>query len=232
MVETKILKALELTKIFPHPSKEETNIPLFAGTSFEMTSEKPNFIVGVSGSGKTTLFRIISSLEPINAGELLLDDIAIHRLKGKKKADYLQRLGFMDQFPVKYLSMLLTVEQNLDYTLTLYSSLPKEERTKKIAEIASLLDFSNILQRKTVHLSGGELHRVGLACSIIYEPILLLCDEPAAQLDVNNKNKVVETIHKLNDSFNTMIIIATHDHSIIGKNPMFKIDNRRITKCQ
>lgn len=232
MTETKILKAIELTKIFPHPSKEETNIPLFAGASFEMNSDKLNFIVGPSGSGKTTLFRIISSLEPINAGELFLDDLVIHRLKGRKKIDYLRRLGFMDQFPAKYLSMFLSVEQNLDYTLTLYSSLAKEDRIKKIAEIASLLDFANILERKTIHLSGGELRRVGLACSIIFEPILLLCDEPSAQLDAVNKSNVIEIINKLNDSFNTMIIIATHDHSIIGKNPMYKIDERKITKCQ
>ncbi|MGC9778188.1 MAG: ATP-binding cassette domain-containing protein [Candidatus Heimdallarchaeota archaeon] len=232
MTETKVLKAIELTKIFPHPSKKETNIPLFAGTSFELTTGKPNFVVGISGSGKSTLFRIISSLEPINAGELFLDDIAIHRLKGKKKINYLRRLGFMDQFPAKYISMFLTVEQNLDYTLTLYTSLAKEERVSKIAEIASILNFTDILERKTIHLSGGELRRVALACSTIYEPILLLCDEPTAQLDAVNKNNVIETINKLNDSYNTMIIIATHDHSIIGKNPMYKIDERRIAKCQ
>lgn len=230
--KNRILKAIELTKIFPHPSKEETKFPLFAGSSFEFKSQKPNFIVGVSGSGKTTLFRIIASLEPINAGEIFLDDIAIHRLKDKEKIKYLQTIGLMDQFPSKYLSLNLTVKQNLEYTLTLYTSIPKEEREKRISEISSAINLTDIIDRKTILLSGGELRKVGLASSIIHKPTLLLCDEPTAQLDKENKVKVLKAIEKLNKLYNTLILIATHDHSIIGRNPMYKIEERRIEKCQ
>jgi ABC-type lipoprotein export system ATPase subunit len=230
--KNKTLKVTELTKIFPHPSKEETNYPLFAGSSFKITSKKPNFVVGVSGSGKTTLFRIIASLEPINAGEIFLDDIAIHRLKDKEKAKYLQTIGMMDQFPSKYLSLNLTVRQNLEYTLALYTSISKEERENRINELCSVIDLTNILDRKTLLLSGGELRRVGLASNMIHNPMLLLCDEPTAQLDKENKEKVIQTIEKLNNLYNTLILIATHDHNIIGKNPMFEIKERRIKKCQ
>ncbi|MBN1328518.1 MAG: ATP-binding cassette domain-containing protein [Candidatus Heimdallarchaeota archaeon] len=226
------LKVSELTKIFPHPSKEETNYPLFAGTSLEINSQKPNFITGVSGSGKTTLFRIIASLEPINAGEIFLDDIAIHKLKGKEKIDYLQTIGLMDQFPSKYLSLNLTVKQNLEYTLALYASISKEETEKRIEEISVALDLKELLNKKTILLSGGELRRVGLASNIIHKPKLLLCDEPSAQLDKINKEKVISAIEKLNKLFNTLILIATHDLSIISKNPMYKISERRIEKCQ
>ncbi len=228
----KKLKAVELTKIFPHPSKEETYIPLFAGANFEMTAKKPNFLVGISGSGKTTLFRIISSLEPINAGEIFLDEIAIHRLKGKEKIEYLRTLGVMDQFPAKYLSMILTAKQNMDYTLTLYTSLLREEREKRIIETATNFDIFNLLEKKTIYLSGGELRRLSLACSLIYEPSLLLCDEPTSQLDKENKERIMKTLNKMNELYNTMIIIATHDIEVIGKNPTFKIDERRIIKCQ
>lgn len=227
----KTLKANELTKIFPHPSKEETNIPLFAGASFEMTSEQLNFIVGVSGSGKTTLFRIISSIEPMNAGELFFNDIAIHRLKGKEKVNYLRTMSFMDQFPAKYLFLPLTVKQNLDYTLTLYTSLMREEREKKILETVSVFDIEKLLQRKALFLSGGELRRLSLACNIIYNPTLLLCDEPTAQLDDDNKSNVMDSIRKMNELYETMIIIASHDRSIIANDPTYEIDDRRINKC-
>ncbi|HUT82554.1 MAG TPA: ATP-binding cassette domain-containing protein [Candidatus Bathyarchaeia archaeon] len=233
MTETnRILKVTELTKIFPHPAKELTNYPLFAGTSFEVTSQKPNFIVGVSGSGKTTLFRIIASLEPINAGEIFFENIAIHKLREKKKIQYMRSIGLMDQFPSKYLSLNLTVKQNLEYTLALYTNMPKEEREQRIEEISSAIELTEILERKTMLLSGGELRRVGLASSIIHKPKLLLCDEPSSQLDKENKEKVIEAIEQLNELYNTLILIATHDHSIIGKNPMYKIEERRITKCQ
>ena len=53
-----------------------------------------------------------------------------------------------------------------------------------------------------------------------------------AQLDKENKVKVLKAIEKLNKLYNTLILIATHDHSIIGRNPMYKIEERRIEKCQ
>ncbi len=230
--ELRTLKVIELTKIFPHPAKEETNYPLFAGSSFELTSKKLNFVVGVSGSGKTTLIRIIASLEPINAGEILLDDIIVHRLKKAEKIKYLQKLGLMNQFPSKNLYLNLTVRQNLDYALSLYTSITKEERENRIEEISSVVDITGILDRKTVLLSGGELRRVGLASSIIHKPKLLLCDEPTSQLDKENKERVMKAIQKLNKSHKTLILIVTHDHSIIGKNPMYRIEERRIKKCQ
>ena len=228
----KTLKAIELTKIFPHPSKEETNIPLFAGASFEMTSDQLNFVIGVSGSGKTTLFRIISSIEPMNAGELFFNDLAVHRITGQEKVSYLRSLSFMDQFPAKYLFLPLSVKQNLDYTLTLYTSLLREEREKKILETVSVFDIENLLERKAMFLSGGELRRLSLACNIIYNPILLLCDEPTAQLDDVNKSKVMDSIRKMNELYETMIIIASHDRSIIANEPTYEINERRISKCQ
>jgi ABC-type lipoprotein export system ATPase subunit len=230
--KNRTLKVIELTKIFPHPSKEETNFPLFAGSSFEVNSQKPNFVVGVSGSGKTTLIRIIASLEPINAGEIFLDELAIHRLKKKEKIKYLQTVGLMDQFPSKYLSLNLTVRQNLEYTLALYTSIPRDKWEKQIEETCSAVDVIDVLDRKTILLSGGELRRVGLASCIIHEPVLLLCDEPTSQLDEENKERVMKAIEKLNKLYSTLILIVTHDFSIIGKNPTYEIDERRIKKCQ
>ncbi len=227
---SKTLKAIELTKIFPHPSKENTNIPIFAGASFEMMSNNINFVIGPSGSGKTTLLRILMSIESINAGEIFLDEIAIHQLKGKEKNQYLKTLGYMDQFPAKFLSMNFSVWQNLDYSLVLHKELPIEERKKIIQEIAEYFEITNLLNRKTILLSGGELRKLALACNLIFEPLVLLCDEPTSHLDNENKEMVMGTVSKLNDLFDTLIVIASHDHSIIGSNPTFKIFERRIIK--
>lgn len=222
----------ELTKIFPHPSKVDTRFPLFAGTSFEITNDKLNFLLGISGSGKTTLFRILSSLESINAGEIFLNEIAVHLLKGKEKIAYLHNLGFLDQFSANNLSLTLSVKQNLDYTLILYTSLTREERLKRINEIASYVELSSYLEKQSICLSGGELRRLALACSLIHEPNLLLCDEPTSQLDNENKQHVMQTMKELHSKSNALIFIATHDQSIIGKNPTYKIIDRRIRKCQ
>ena len=227
--ETK-LSAIELTKIFPHPSKEDVNIAIFAGASFEMTSKNLNFIIGSSGSGKTTLLRMIMSIEPISAGELFLNDKAIPLMKGKEKNQFLQTIGYMDQLPAKYLSLLLSVEKNLDYSLLLYTSLPREERKKQIKSLASTLGLTKLLDQQTITLSGGEMRRLALACSIIFEPTILICDEPTAQLDVENKSAILSLLEKLNQEVNSLIIVSTHDQSILGSHPTFEIKDRRIHK--
>lgn len=226
------LKATELTKIFPHPSKKETNIPIFAGASFEMTSKKPNFLIGVSGSGKTTLLRILMSIETINAGEVFLNEIAIYRLKGKDKIQYLKKIGYMDQFPAKYLYLNLSVKQNLANSLSLHENIQREKRNQKILEIARLFNINSLIEKKTLLLSGGELRRLSLACNLVFNPTILLCDEPTSQLDADNVKAIMEVFKSIKENFNSLIVIATHDRSILASYPTYEIKDRRISKCQ
>jgi ABC-type lipoprotein export system ATPase subunit len=226
------LEALELTKVFPHPAKEKTNIPLFAGSSFEMDNQAPNFLLGASGSGKTTFLRMIMGLEPVTAGELIYDKLAIHRLEYNDRISYLQTVGYLNQFPARYLEMHLTVQENLDYSLILHYVKSSKERKEKIRTIAEFFDLSTVLDHQSITLSGGELRRLGLACSIIFDPILLLCDEPTGQLDRKNKQRVLKNILDLSKQKNTLIIIATHDRSLVGDYPVYQIENRRIIRCQ
>lgn len=226
------MKAIKLTKIFPHPSKEETNIPIFAGTTFEITSKKPNFLIGPSGSGKTTLLRILMSIESINAGEIYFNELPIYRLKGKEQNEYLRSIGYLDQFPAKYLTMHFSVKKNLQFTLNLHNDFAKEELKRKITEISTNVGLDKHLDKKTIYLSGGELRRLSIACSVIYEPSILFLDEPTAQLDDMSKAKIMEIIAELHEKYNLLLLIATHDYSIITKNPTYEISNGSIVKCQ
>jgi len=224
------LRAFDLTKIFAHPSKEKTSIPLFAGASFELTDKKINFIIGPSGSGKTTLIKILMSIEPINAGEIFLNEQTIHTLTNTERSSYLQKIGFMNQFPAKYLSIDLTAQQNLTQALFLHTKLPKEERKKIIQSITEIFNIEELLQQRTLYLSGGELRRLSLACSTIFSPMILFCDEPTAQLDEENKKAVMQSIIDLQKETNCLIVIATHDQSIIDIGDVFEIKERRIHK--
>ncbi|MFW9921944.1 MAG: ATP-binding cassette domain-containing protein, partial [Candidatus Thorarchaeota archaeon] len=113
------VKGLEITKIFPHPTKKDTNITLFAASSFEFRSKTVNFLIGVSGSGKTTLLQMIMGIEPITAGELFFNNLAIHLLKPKMKNTYLRKISYVSQFPSQFIEPTLTVFENIDYSLTL-----------------------------------------------------------------------------------------------------------------
>jgi len=226
------LSVVDFTKIFPHPSKEETNIPIFAGATFKMTNSHPNFLLGPSGSGKTTLLRILLGLEKLDAGEIFFNDLPLHRLKSKEKLRFLKTVGYLDQFPAKYLFLNLTILQNLEYSLILHQTLTKEERKKKILKIIEEFKLENLADKKSILLSGGELQRLSLACNMIYEPVLLLCDEPTAQLDKKSKNNVMNLIINTINMSSTLVLIATHDRTIIKNFPTFEIKNGRIEKCQ
>ncbi|MCF2144784.1 MAG: ATP-binding cassette domain-containing protein [Candidatus Heimdallarchaeota archaeon] len=223
-------RILELTKIFPHPSKKQTNIPLFAGTSFEMGNKRLNFIIGPSGSGKTTLIKILMGIEPINAGEVIFEEHALQTLSNKERRDYLAKIGYMDQFPAKYLFLDLTVLQNLSYALALRRKMPRETRQKLIKATAEQFNLEPLLRKKTLFLSGGELRRLALLCSMIFAPKILLCDEPTAQLDKENKTAVMKTIKELREMNESLIVIATHDYEIITEGVVFEINDRRIRK--
>jgi len=222
----------ELTKIFPHPSKENTNIPIFAGATFQIDSNSLNFLLGISGSGKTTLFRILASLEPIDAGEVFFNELAIHNLTYKQRLNYLKQIGFLDQFPSKQLLLNLSVKENLDNSLLKRTNLPKEERMKRIMEIVNNFGIDHLLKKMVIHLSGGELRRLMIACNLIFEPTLLLCDEPTAHLDEENKFLVIKNLQDSLEYSNALIFIATHDQTITSPKKTFEIKNRRIQKCQ
>ncbi|MFW9921943.1 MAG: ATP-binding cassette domain-containing protein, partial [Candidatus Thorarchaeota archaeon] len=105
-------------------------------------------------------------------------------------------------------------------------------RVKRINEISSAFDLTSIINQKSYTLSGGELRRVNLACNLVYEPSVLLCDEPTGHLDKENKLSVLKYIKNITGYSESVIIVATHDKSLIGNYPTFEIKQRRVQKCQ
>ena len=224
------IQAIELTKVFQHPSKEGTNISLFAACSFTFKAHTANFLIGKSGSGKTTLLKMIMGIEPITAGELFFNDLTIHTMTFKEKCNYLRKIGYVTQFPALYIEPMITVKENIDYSFLLHKKSPREEREKKIEEIATAFDIKPLLNQKTHTLSSGELRRVNLACSLIFDPVILLCDEPTGHLDKESKNSVLNYLIKASDISDAVVLIATHDLNLLGEFPAFEIKQRRVQK--
>lgn len=224
------LTAVDMTKIFPHPSLEGTNIPLFAGVSFEMNSHRCNFLLGSSGSGKTTLLNVIIGTLPINAGQIFFDEFNIHKMKGKEKQAFMKKVAILDQTPQKNIDLLLSIHQNLKMSMILHSSIPREERNKRIKETAERFEILELIETPTRMLSGGEIQKLSLACAMVYEPEILLCDEPTAQLDKKSKALIRKQIISLPIDYSSFVLVASHDKSIIKNQTCFEIKNRRIVK--
>ena len=160
-------------------------------------------ILGSSGSGKTTLLKIIAGFEAANRGQILINgqDIA-----GKKP--YERNIGMLFQNYALFPHM--TVAENIAYHLKL-RKLPKDEIAEIVNSIIKLIKLDGMEKRLPKQLSGGQQQRCALARAIVYNPPLLLLDEPLGALDKNLRHEMQFEIKRIQKELGITTISVTHD---------------------
>ncbi|WP_340009165.1 ABC transporter ATP-binding protein [Paenibacillus sp. FSL K6-0276] len=160
-------------------------------------------ILGPSGSGKTTLLKLIAGFESIDGGTIFLDGQDIT----KKKA-YERNIGMVFQNYALFPHM--TIFDNIAYPLRLrkFSKQEIKEQVHKVLEIVRLEDFSTHFPNQ---LSGGQQQRVALARAIIFNPPLLLLDEPLGALDRNLRQQMQFEIKHIQEKLGITTVNVTHD---------------------
>jgi len=171
-------------------------------------------LVGPSGSGKTTLLNIMGSLDVPTEGEVLVLDQKVGKLSVKESA-FLRKskLGFI--FQNYNLLPVYTVYENVEFPLLLLGY-PARERKKMVLDALEWVGLSPKIKSKPNMLSGGECQRVAIARAMVKKPLLVLADEPTANLDAENSHHILQTMVKLNRELNTTFIFATHDEKVIS----------------
>jgi putative ABC transport system ATP-binding protein len=199
-----ILKVQKLTKIY------NGKISYKALSGIDLTIHKGEFvgIMGPSGSGKTTLLNVVSTIDSPTSGEVLINGKNPHRLKPEELAVFRRReLGFV--FQSFNLLPTLSVKENILLPLTLDGT-DLKEMNRKLDEITGKLGISEILDKRTYEISGGQAQRTAIARAAIHQPKLLLADEPTGNLDSKSARSVMELLTKLNKLETTMMLV-THD---------------------
>lgn len=160
-------------------------------------------ILGSSGSGKTTLLKIIAGFEKCNEGQIIIngEDVA-------NKKSYERNIGMLFQNYALFPHM--TVEENIAYPLKL-RKLPKAEIKKRVDEIIDLIQLETMKKRYPKQLSGGQQQRCALARAIVYNPPLLLLDEPLGALDKNLRHEMQFEIKRIQKELGITTISVTHD---------------------
>lgn len=173
--------------------------------------EKGEFlaIMGPSGSGKTTLLNLISTIDDLTSGNILIDGINPHELDKNDLALFRRRkLGFV--FQDFNLLQMLTVEENLVLPLTL-DYVPLDKMTNRVITIADRLSLKPILHKRPNEISGGEAQRTAIGRALIHKPDLILADEPTGNLDTKASREVLELLSAINQEESATIIMVTHD---------------------
>lgn len=178
--------------------------------NISLTAGKGEFIslMGASGSGKSTLLYLLGGLDTPDSGEIFLDGRDISKMRDKELSRLRrERLGFVFQF--FNLVQNLTVEDNILLPLVMDGKKPKKyrERLNGILETVGLSD-----KRKSYpnQLSGGQQQRCAVARAVIYEPKILLADEPTGSLDSKNGGEIMELFSRINKDKGITILMVTH----------------------
>lgn len=175
-----------------------------------MSVDRGDFIsiIGASGSGKSTLLNIIGGMDRPDSGSVLLDGEEITAASEKRLAELRRtRLGFIFQF--FNLAPYLTAEENIELPLVLDGKNAKKY-SEKIHNLAEYLKISHILKKLPSELSGGEQQRVAIARGLVYDPSVILLDEPTGNLDSISAGEIMELLKRVNIETETTVIQVTH----------------------
>ena len=176
-----------------------------ANLSFTLSEGKYLTILGASGCGKTTLLKLLGGYLKPSEGSIYLNSTNITSMDPG-----IRKIGMV--FQNYALFPHLSVKKNISFPLEIrrISKIECEKKVNSICEIMGLT--STEMERKPTELSGGQQQRVALARALVFEPQILLLDEPFANLDKNIKTQLRNEIRKLQKSINITTIMVTHDH--------------------
>jgi multiple sugar transport system ATP-binding protein len=160
-------------------------------------------LVGPSGSGKSTALRMLAGLEPLDDGRILIggNDVSSVRPRDRDIAMVFQNYALYPN---------LDVSQNMGFALK-QQGVPKEERLKRVRDVAKLLDLEPYLERKPRQLSGGQRQRVAMGRAIVRHPKVYLMDEPLSNLDAKLRVQTRAELVELQQRLAVTTVYVTHD---------------------
>jgi putative ABC transport system ATP-binding protein len=170
-------------------------------------------IMGPSGSGKSTLFNMIGGIDAPTHGMVFIDEIDVAQLDSYELAWMrCHKIGYI--FQSYNILPVLTALENVSLPM-IFAGLTPDDAREKAAQILERVGLGDRIFHRPYELSGGQQQRVAVARAIANDPVIILADEPTANLDVRTGHEMIELLVKLKQEDNVTVISATHDMKML-----------------
>lgn len=190
-------------------SKSFGSNSILDNVSFEIEKGQSVVIIGRSGGGKSVLLKhVIGLLKPDN-GQVLIEGEDITRMNERELLRVRHKFGMVFQGAALFDSM--TVAENVAFAFRRERSIPPAEVRQRVTQVLETVGLPGTENKKPSELSGGMRKRVGLARAIIYQPQILLYDEPTTGLDPIMSDSIDHLILRVRDRLDATSLVVTHD---------------------
>ena len=190
----------------------EENFTALQDISLEIDSGSFMSFVGPSGSGKTTILNLIGGLDVPTAGNIFFKNTKLSSMNRNQMAQNRRKnIGFV--FQTYNLFPVYSVYENILFPLLLNGSKEKDAR-ERVMNIINKVGLSDQIKKRPSQLSGGQCQRVAIARALVKDPLLILADEPTANLDSKNSLQILELMSELNKQYKAAVVFSTHDEKV------------------
>ena len=168
--------------------------------------------VGPSGSGKTTLLNLIGGLDRPTIGKVFFKVASLESMSREQLAAYRrENIGFI--FQTFNLLPVYSIYENVLFPLIL-NGLKESHVRERVENMVAKVGLMDQINKKPAQLSGGQCQRVAIARALVKDPMLILADEPTANLDSESSHQVLELMRELNHEYKAAVIFSTHDEKV------------------
>lgn len=199
---------LKLDRLSKSYKEGEQDRPVFKNVSLDIEKGEVVAILGKSGSGKTTMLNLVSGIDRVDDGEILVEGQRLTALDDQSLTIFRRRyIGFIFQF--FNLIPTLTVWENVILPLEL-NGLSRKNDLERAGELLAAVGLAERKAAFPDRLSGGEQQRVAIARALVHDPLLVLADEPTGNLDEETGKSILRLLDNLTRKSGKSMILVTH----------------------
>lgn len=191
-------------------------VPALRNINLSILNGEFTAVIGASGSGKSTLLNIIGCIDTPDTGRVWIEKSDVNSLSDNEKSDLRNhKIGFI--FQSFNLVPILSVFENVELPLLIHPQISKREREDRVRCAIADVGLESLSSNRPDQLSGGQRQRAAIARALAGNPLLVLADEPTANLDSENSNRIIDLMLELNKKKKVTFLFSTHDEKLMNR---------------